>query len=71
MLKRLTFKFFILSVIVFALTAVSFTPAPASASSAAASTNSTRICWDVPLDYGCFPTNRWCCDGNGDCGCDN
>jgi len=66
MLKRLTSRFFILSMLVVALTAVSFTPAPAGASS----TSRTRICWDVPIDAGCYPTNRWCCDGNGDCGCD-
>ena len=71
MLKRLTSRFFILSGLVFALTAVSFTPTQTSAASAAASTASIRICWDVPLDAGCYPTNRWCCDGNGDCGCDN
>lgn len=65
MLKRLTYKLFTLVVLVAALTIVSFTPAP----SAAASTNSIRICWDVPLDYGCVITNRWCCDDNG-CGCD-
>jgi hypothetical protein len=67
MLKRLTRKLFTLFVLVSALSVVSFTPAP----SAAASTSRIRICWDVPLDYGCYPTNRWCCDGDGNCGCGN
>jgi len=64
MLKRLTRKLFTLFVLVFALTVVSFTPAP----SAASSTNSILICWDAPLEYGCTGI-YWCCDGDGNCFC--
>jgi hypothetical protein len=49
MLKRLTRKFFILFVLVAALTAVSFTPA--------SSTNRIVICDEVPICYGD------CCSG--------
>ena len=70
MLKRLTHQLFILAVIVFALTAVSFTPAPAAAASGKPPKiiNNIRICWEMPLDSNICPNNLWCCDGDG-CGC--
>ena len=60
MLKRLTHKLLILSLLVAAVAAVSTTPA---------SSRQQYICWEMPLDGGC-PNNLWCCDASGrECGC--
>lgn len=64
MLKRLTRKLVILSVLVAALTAVSAAPT----ASTSASPRRQYICWEMPLDGGC-PNNLWCCDASGQCGC--
>ena len=72
MLKRLTHQLFILAVIVFALTAVSFTPAPAAAASGKPPKviNNILICQEAPLEYGCSPDAFWCCDSSsGECHC--
>ena len=60
MLKRLARKLVALSVLVAALTAVSFTHA--------SSTNRTRYCFEAPMEYGCNP-NIVCCTSDGECQC--
>ncbi len=57
MLKRLSRKLVILSVLVAALTAVPSAP-----------TSKRVFCQEAPLEAGC-PTNYWCCDYDGNCTC--
>jgi hypothetical protein len=61
MLKRLTRKLVVLSVLVAALAAVS--------STSASSTNSRRYCVDVPICTDGCCSGYWCCDRWGNCTC--
>lgn len=60
MLKRLTRKFIILSVLVVTLAAVSSTPA--------SSNNRQLLCFDGPITVDCT-SGYYCCDLSGNCTC--